>query len=645
MDIELTSPPAVSALRESFGDRKPPDITRKITACVACRKQKVKCHMREGQMPCSRCKKRGLPCNVNRSLQTLLEDDVTWKGAVVQKMRRLEEAVAKIAAKVDIPELQTLQAAPEIQNDSSSLPVEIIGEEVITGEISTSSQSSQPKENHEPPQTWEVIMDPRGGPASIPASCVSESGKAGRPNNLSNVHRPDLISTGLISLGQAVALFETYHLRLDHFLYRILGDHISLDSVRIASPLLTTAVCTVAALHSHSLGHLFEPCYGEYKNLVAAQTFSRHVNEDDIRGLCVGAFWLHELSWALIGNEPAVRISSDINLHSGIYKALKGDRDGYLQARLYYLVYVCDHHFSVAYGRPPMSREGFIIDSASRILETEHATEDDARLISQVKEWSILARVFDTFGVDVDTPIAPQTLPQLRRYSIYLDTWFADWSETFKVNRNVGNYPQKGVAFHFHFAKLYLCSHAFRGVPILESSPQYMSPELEDIANSGVLSAMSILRMIICDAEFRSFMNGLPLYFDTMLAFAVVFLLKVATKYAFMIRIDTGKIISLVTETVAALRDITKSMHKHHLLVVISEGLERLLSRCQMSTHTAYETMHHPSPSQEQPQVFDAIWMENMASFDFQTNFPDIDDWWLHYNTSMGPPLCPEVSR
>lgn len=41
MDIELPSPPPVSALRESFGDRKPPDITRKITACVACRKQKV----------------------------------------------------------------------------------------------------------------------------------------------------------------------------------------------------------------------------------------------------------------------------------------------------------------------------------------------------------------------------------------------------------------------------------------------------------------------------------------------------------------------------------------------------------------------------------------------------------------------------
>ncbi|KAJ6152856.1 hypothetical protein N7497_007175 [Penicillium chrysogenum] len=553
-----------------------------------------------------------------------------WKGAVVQKMRRLEEAVAKIAAKVDMPELQYLQAAPEIQDGSSGSPGEAINEEVTTGETSTSSQAPQPKdkENPEQPQTWEVVMDPPGRPGFHP---------------------------GFVCFGKWEGRSAK---QLDHFLYRILGDHISLDSVRIASPLLTTAVCTVAALHSQSLGYLFETCYGEYKDLVAAQTFSRYVNEDDIRGLCIGAFWLHELSWALIGNgmwlqysggtkltELAVRVASEVNLHSGIYKALKGDRDGYLQARLYYLVYVCDHHFSIAYGRPPMSREGFIIESASRLLETKHATEDDARLISQVKEWSILGRVFDNFGVDVDTPIAPQTLPQLRRCCISLDTWFADWNDSFKVNRNVGNYPQKGVGFHFHFAKLYLCSHAFRGVPSSESAPQCMSPELEEIANAGVLSAMSILRVIVNDAEFRSFMNGLPLYFDTMLAFAVVFLLKVATKYASMIRIDTGKILSLVTETVAALRDITQSMHKHHLLVVISEGLERLLSRCQLSTQTAHETMYRPSPAQEQPPVFDSTWMENMASFDFQTNFPDVDDWFLHYNTSMGPPPCPEVSR
>lgn len=37
----MTSEEPVRALRDIFGDPKPPEISRKITACVACRKQKV----------------------------------------------------------------------------------------------------------------------------------------------------------------------------------------------------------------------------------------------------------------------------------------------------------------------------------------------------------------------------------------------------------------------------------------------------------------------------------------------------------------------------------------------------------------------------------------------------------------------------
>ena len=40
-DIQSSKTPAM-ALRDSFGDRRIPDISRKVTACVACRKQKVR---------------------------------------------------------------------------------------------------------------------------------------------------------------------------------------------------------------------------------------------------------------------------------------------------------------------------------------------------------------------------------------------------------------------------------------------------------------------------------------------------------------------------------------------------------------------------------------------------------------------------
>ena len=39
--LNMSSESAAMALRESFGDRKIPEISRKITACVACRKLKV----------------------------------------------------------------------------------------------------------------------------------------------------------------------------------------------------------------------------------------------------------------------------------------------------------------------------------------------------------------------------------------------------------------------------------------------------------------------------------------------------------------------------------------------------------------------------------------------------------------------------
>lgn len=333
----------------------------------------------------------------------------------------------------------------------------------------------------------------------------------------------------------------------------------------------------------------------------------------------------------------AVRIASEINLHSAIYKALNGNREAYLHTRLYYLVYVCDHHFSIAYGRPPMSREGFVIDSASRLLETENATEDDARLISQVKEWSILGQVFDLFGVDVENPLPAQVIPQLRRYSIALDTWFADWCESFQKNKNVGNYPKKGVGVHFHFAKLYLCAHAFRG------APSSLSPDLEEFANAGILSAMSILQVVISDTEFQTFINGLPLYFDTMIAFSVVFLLRVGTMYAATVRFDTTRILTLVTQTVAVLGEITQSMHRSHLLVVIAEGLERLLSKCQQDPAQPIQgAVPRAIPQVEQQQSvppFDVSWMECMANFDFQTHPPDLDEWWFHYSTSVGNPV------
>nr|GFD61363.1 hypothetical protein [Tanacetum cinerariifolium] len=76
---------------------------------------------------------------------------------------------------------------------------------------------------------------------------------------------------------------------------------------------------------------------------------------------------------------------------------------------------------------------------------------------------------------------------------------------------------------HYHFAKLYLYSHVFRGI----GEPGFMSADIaldiDELGHAALLSATAIIRAVTNDAEIQGYLNGLPTYFDVMIAFAVVF--------------------------------------------------------------------------------------------------------------------------
>lgn len=168
---------------------------------------------------------------------------------------------------------------------------------------------------------------------------------------------------------------------------------------------------------------------------------------------------------------------------------------------------------------------------------------------------------------------------QLQRFNIYLDTWRADWYERFSRNPHVGNYPQKGVGMHYHFAKLYLCAHSFRGIVNPSVSHHHMPQEMLEMAEIAISSATHILRLVNNDPEIQSFLNGLPLYFDTMIAFAAVFLLKMSTEYVSIVKVDTNETLRLLLQTVVMLEEVGLSMKPKHLLIRISHSLRLLLDR------------------------------------------------------------------
>ncbi|KAF8847304.1 hypothetical protein BDZ45DRAFT_607665 [Acephala macrosclerotiorum] len=571
MDHHLSpAPQRLNAFREEYGDPRPPQISRKITACVSCRKHKVKCDLQNSGVPCTRCKKRGLSCAVKKSLQMLLEDDATWKDRVDAEVGRLAAGMARLAEHLSLPDLlddpDGWQSTPRAVTASAPVP----------------DRAFSPPQNElmdESAESWNDNGGDNYGPAAVPASIVSEVTKhspsaraAGNPKP-----RPDLISRGILTLGEAEMLFNYYIAKHDNYIYGVLEEGSTFTTTRSRSPLLLAAICAVASLHVTSQDIPYERCYEEFVELSTRHAFSSRNNLDDIRAFCIGAFWLSDISWILISS--AVRIATELQFHRAYRGAISGDKKAYVAARLYYLVHVCDHQFSIAYGRPPLTGEYEAALAADQFLTCKFIVEDDYRLVSQVKHWTITSNVFKTFGTNIAQPVPDDMIRQLRRFNLDLDSCRLEWGTRFKQHKHIGNYPRKGVGLHYHFAKLYLCSHAFRGISSNQTGTPGMSLEMREIAESAVLSATSILRSINSDEEFQSFMSDLPLYFDTMIAFASVFLFRITTSYSYAIQVDVPEILRLLSQSVRVLEDITCRIRPEHLLARITEGLKQLLNK------------------------------------------------------------------
>lgn len=237
----------------------------------------------------------------------------------------------------------------------------------------------------------------------------------------------DFISNGQLSVEDAERLLQLYLNRLDHFMYMIGGVYKDLESLRRRSPILTACICTVAALHDPHSNHLYGPCNREFRRLMATSMFNRRIDREHLRAMCIGSYWLSDISWTLSGY--AIRRATEVNLNANYHRVVSENNEEATDClRLWYILYICDHHLSILYGRPSIVREDFAIVGWEAFLKAPVSTESDKRLISQVALLVILSNVRELFGPDTGEPIPRGFGTQLASFSRQIDQWMGMWS-------------------------------------------------------------------------------------------------------------------------------------------------------------------------------------------------------------------------
>jgi hypothetical protein len=386
-------------------------------------------------------------------------------------------------------------------------------------------------------------------------------------------------------MEDADRLTTLYLRRLDHYAYSIANKFTNLQSIRRRSAKLTAAICTVAALHDPQSDNLYEPCLEEFKRLLSDSMFNRRVDRESLRAMCIGAFWLSDLSWTLSGH--AIRRAMAISLNANYHRLLADASEDAIDClRLWYFLYICDQHLSILYGRTTIiRREETSIQGTDRYIQSPAAVEQDRRMASQVALLVIMGNARQFFGRDMGGMLTPSAVDSISHYNAQLDDWMHTWAPRLSKPRacpdkftkliskiethdSIGDFPARGVILHYNLAKLHLHSHVFRG---LQDNP--VPPHFHGSALMAATAATQIFELLLTDVSLRDGLVGMPHYTHTMIAFASGFLLQLNAKYDGTF-VNPLTVHDLIGRLIEQLRSMPTG--KWHLLRLLVEGLEKM---------------------------------------------------------------------
>jgi hypothetical protein len=158
----------------------------------------------------------------------------------------------------------------------------------------------------------------------------------------------------------------------------------------------------------------------------------------------------------------------------------------------------------------------------------------------------------------------------------------------------------QALSIHYHFAKLQLNTLALRGAS--PGTIRALSPLRKTHAAIAISSASAVLQIVLSQGSPP--LLGVPLYFNTMIAFAAVFLLKVSADPKWR-SIGAGvpggnQAWEVVYRIVDLLNETSRTACESHIVPHMAKGLAEMREKCVVEY--GWGQQQHQGQGQEQEQ-------------------------------------------
>lgn len=528
----------------------------------------------------------------------------SWKTNAATELAQLRSAVQCLLQHNKLPPLECIKAESPNSGSVHHLnisPTNVVSENGHTTMVVPLAPMDMTRDNsveREFGEESELVTAPMRSLYDLTRVRNLRSSARWKPN--SDSVEQDFIAQGIISQHEAEDLFRRYMQDIRLYLWAgVLFPYDSLDSVRRESQLLTAAALTIAALHTPGRDEALQKCYNIFVSLTYSACLSRPQNLDDIRALALAAFYLPNLSWKLSG--LAIRSAVEMNLHQSYQKLMRGHEDQRDNVRLWYALYVCDHQFSIAYGRPPIIHEDVAVKNIERFLDSPKTRPGDIRLGAQIMLFKILTEAYIAYGSDPEQPLTEIDFQQLRQFNFAIEQWRLAWQARSADSPSIGSYPSKGVVLYYHFARFQLNSLALRALPPPNAATsESLSYDRREAANIAITAATSTLTLIFEEPDLRKAMTAVPIFTHAMVAFCATFLLKMAKTWGGMaqapspewatepiglgLNFNINQVLSLSRRSASFLSKVADNLNEKHITRHIVHGINDLLKRLDVAT-------------------------------------------------------------